>query len=240
MRRLIIIALVSLIGLPVFAAPTVSELEGVVGEWVKLKREGLEEKQRWEEERSGYERELALIDSQKRNLTQRLETLRTALADQKAPQERADRMKELSAQLQRVDAEVKEASDALEVLRKKVPKPLVGSLPQSVPTTGNVSTKLQRLLALHAAFSDLHNRIHITHEMLPVGDGKTQLFDVIYLGMARGFAVAADDSLALEGIPGEEGWQWKARPEWTAAIRGLQQTQSGELPPGYISLDVKP
>ena len=51
----------SLLGSVASAAPTVSELEGVVSEWVKLKREAVHEAAQWQEERAGYERELSLI-----------------------------------------------------------------------------------------------------------------------------------------------------------------------------------
>ena len=230
----------SLLGGVASAAPTVSELEGVVSEWVKLKREAVHEAAQWQEERAGYERELSLLSTQREVLQRRLAGIKGQLDAQGDDKTRAERITLLSKNLKRVEAEVDASASRLDALRVRVPKPLADTLPQPVGAEGAVSGKLQRLLALHAALADLHNRVHITHEMLQISSDQERMCDVVYLGMARGFAVSVDNSFALVGEPGESGWVWKAKPALIESIRALHLVQSGEQPPAYIPVEVAP
>ena len=43
--------------------------------------------------------------------------------------------------------------------------------------------------------------------------------DVLYLGLARGYAVSSDDEHALIGTPGPAGWSWRSAPDEAKRIR---------------------
>jgi hypothetical protein len=56
--------------------------------------------------------------------------------------------------------------------------------------------------------------------------------DVLYLGLAAGFAVAPDGASAALGQPGESGWTWRAAPagETADAIRRAIAVHRREAP----------
>jgi hypothetical protein len=60
--------------------------------------------------------------------------------------------------------------------------------------------------------------------------------DVLYLGLARGFAVAVDDSIAAAGSPETTGWRWTWDPELAAAVRRAIRYHRRELPAELVQL----
>ena len=60
--------------------------------------------------------------------------------------------------------------------------------------------------------------------------------DVVYLGLARGYAVSPDDAFAATGIPSQDGWLWTADPSIADAVRKLVRIQNKSLPPALVTL----
>ncbi len=63
--------------------------------------------------------------------------------------------------------------------------------------------------------------------------------DVLYLGLACGYAVSTDNSIAAMGSPSGSGWQWTIQPDIAPEVRSLIQIQKKEQPPALVTLPMR-
>ena len=97
---------------------------------------------------------------------------------------------------------------------------------------------LQKVLAGFAEVAKLEGNTHAVRAVLEI-DGKRRAMDVVYLGLACGYAVAPDNSTAAIGAPGPDGeWKWQMQPEIAGAVRKLFCVKNGECVPEIVNLPV--
>lgn len=208
---------------------SVDALEGLVTTWVNLRAEIAKEKTLWRERKTQWTREIELLKKEQAALKQRVanagDTATTRDAKQEALVARrkglADVLRDLGPVLDRLEVDLRRW-DA------RVPESLateIQALVARIPATHKeaqrrtVAQRLQTDVALLTQIETLHHGLHVTREVLPVKDTKRGEVDVLYLGLAQGFAVSTDGSWAAVGRLGDSGWTWVARPDIAGDVR---------------------
>jgi hypothetical protein len=102
----------------------------------------------------------------------------------------------------------------------------------------SLAERAQRVVALYTQLEQLLNNFHVTQQMLSTGEGRRQV-DVLYLGLANGFAVSADDQWAAIGTPGDRGWQWTPVPDQAGAIRDALNVIAQHEPARLVDLPLQ-
>lgn len=219
-----------------------STLEGLVGEWTDLRTAIATERREWTRQKGFLERETALLRKELFRLRSEKAELREvgSTAEEREAELSAER-DGLRARLDAFRPVLDRAEAGLRRSLARVPEPLVGKLDAAgrLPASAEAAEDLrvvdraQTLASLMTALEDLQGEIHLARRLLPVGGNRERQVEVLYLGMARGFAVSANDDWAAVGVPGENGWTWTPEPDLAARARAavsvLEQREPARL-----------
>jgi hypothetical protein len=195
--------------------PTLSDLDALTGRWIELRGTLAEEVRLWRNRRAAWEEEIALLEQETGILRQELETTRDLLST--AEERRTDalaRREQVEAHLDEADAVLDTALRDIRNLSPFIPAPLKDQLPHDLQRVlddgaGDLprAQRAQRLVAFLSTLESMQNRYHAVQQTLDTGTGRRQV-EVLYLGLARGFAVSPNSDWAAVGVPGEDGWSW--------------------------------
>ena len=210
-------------------AASVDGLERLVAKWVDLRARIADEKRSWKEQETRWRDEIELLKTEKASLQKEIDEAseREASVQEDRVELLADKekmgaaLKELPPLLDRAEAEIRK-------LKPLIPPPLAVPLKdafQQIPATHEetrrltLSRRLQLVIALYSQIETIQHNIHVTNEVLPADGGAEKEMDVLYLGLARAFAVSHDNKWAAIGTPATGGWNWEARKEIAEQVR---------------------
>ena len=203
-----------------------STLEGLVAKWVDLRRALTEEAETWEEQRAQLEQERALLSKAKETLEQEIAAAEGEQRSAEAERAKLLARKEgLEASLNARLSALRRAEADLKGWRTLWPPslltpPLRKAFDQlQKAEEQSVTRRLQVILSLYGEIERLQYGVHVVKEVLQTGSGRSQEMDVIYLGLAQGFAVSVDDRMAGIGRPVGDDWKWEWRPEVADEVR---------------------
>jgi len=204
------------------------ELDALVERWMALRTTMAEEKRDWEARREQWAEEIALLEREAATLKEEIdaghtfassvETKRAAVLARKERME-AERRK-LRAVLDRAEADLRR-------WRERIPPGLRASSAtafDALPATQKEAEKrplpkrAQTVAALYTQIETLQNRFHATRETLAVEGARRQV-DVLYVGLARAFAVSPGNDWAAVGVPSNTAWTWTPAIPDAAAVR---------------------
>ena len=221
-------------------------LEGLVRQWVELRTQIATENRAWQEQERQWQTEIALLEKEHDALKQEIAT--ASHQQQSHDQEQlalTARQEHLDAVLEKILPTLDQAEAALRSWQANIPPPLLGPLAESfqrLPETHEASLqistprRLQLVVALYAQIEELGHSAHVVKQVLDDGQGGRREMDVLYLGLARAFAVTPDGSTAAIGTPTADGWSWQARPEIAEQVRSIVAVQRRERPASLIPL----
>jgi hypothetical protein len=226
---LMILAALMLPGAPAPARePTLSDLDTLTGRWISLRGTLAEEKRLWRNRKAAWEEEIALLEQQSEALGAELDTTREVLST--AEQRRADalaRREEAESELGNADAVMDAAMRRIRRFASLIPVPLRAQLPTELQSlleadAGNLprAQRAQRMVAFLSTLESMQNRYHAVQQTLETDSGRRQV-EVLYIGLARGFAVSPGNDWAAVGVPGETGWIWTPDAVEPAKVRKL-------------------
>jgi len=223
-------------------APSTHTLEELVSRWVELKKTISAEKKDWREDKARLNAEYDLLRKERDILKEDISAARTSNTDLAEEQAGLLLKKEtLTKALDRAGPDLSDAKRGLQKWRTKIPPPLYSSLE---PLFGrldksselSVSQRLQIILSLYGEIENLQHDIRATKEILTTKSGKGREFDVIYIGLARGFCVSEDNDEAGIGHPTQNGWEWRWEEGWGGSIRSALDYYNREKSPDFIEL----
>ena len=205
------------------------QLDALAGQWVALRSEIAAEKSQAAARDTALREEIALLETEKAALEKEAAEFDAGASDdQKRLAEQAARGEAIRATIDAGRPALERAESALRALRPRLPATLLGDarpLFDALPTTAadaareSDGVRAQRVVALLAQVETLQTGVHSVKETLDTGGGLRRQVDVLYLGLARGFAVASDATWSGVGTPGPSGWTWEARPEIAPEVR---------------------
>ena len=230
---------------------TLTELDGLVGRWMGLRTTIAEEKREWQTQREQWEAELRLLEQEALALTKQIEE-----GSGEASNAEADRAQILAhtesmeAALDKTRRAIAQAEDELRVWQRRIPGALARvagidfrTLPASQEAADRtpLTKRTQVVVALFSQIETLQNSVHTTRELLsPAQDsGARRQYDVLYIGLARAFAVSPDNTLAAVGTPENDAWTWETRNTHAAAFRQAHDTATRKTPARLLTLPMR-
>ncbi|MDA0989121.1 MAG: DUF3450 family protein [Verrucomicrobia bacterium] len=204
-------------------------LEGLVKQWADLRTEIATEPRHWSAEQQQWARERIVLERELVGLDAELATAESV--DQTHEREQAEaltRRAEITESHEALKPLLDRAEAALRAWPPRIPAALAVDLQDDfaqLPASDHdaarrgVGERLQRIIALYTSIESIENDVHLVREILPIPAGTRREMDVLYVGLARAFAVSHDDQWAAVGSPGEPDWIWVVRPAMGPAVR---------------------
>ena len=210
-----------------------------------LRGEIAEEQQAWKRKEHQWQQEIVLLEEESRRLDEliaREKQLSLDKEDVVAGQlEHKDELKKVVAGVGLVADRI--ATKLAEIV-KYIPEPLqcdnisrACGLDESeslLPTS-----QLQIMVSALSEIESIQHSSHVVRELLTLegGAGRREM-DVVYLGLACGFAVSPDNSVAATGCPTSNGWKWTEDSAIATEVRKLVGIRQQKLPPSIVNLPV--
>lgn len=207
-------------------------LESLVAQWSDLRLTLAEEERAWEEDHEHLEREIDLLQKERSVLVKTMETENATEnpvdGSRPAILREQNRLVAISDAL---PALIGRAEASLRAWPARLPPPFRKPLDEAFrpiveeqekgapPRVESYGARLERVVALYTEIERLQSTIHVVREMLPGKDGTRREVDVCYIGLARAFAVSADNTWAATGTPSDAGWKWREDPMLAPRIR---------------------
>ncbi len=215
-------------GAAVSSAEDLAALDALTGRWMALRAALADEQRTWEQQQEHWQQEIALLRAEKQRRTAEIAASREVMSDLEGKRadvlRRKERMERAFAQLEPV---VSAAEEDLRDWEQRIPAGLRRELAQGFAglrqgadgsRRPDVVRRLQNAIGLYTDIESLQNRIHVTREVLDVGDVRREV-SVLYLGLSRAFGVSTGGDWAGIGEPQAEGWKWKAAPDLAPQIQ---------------------
>ncbi len=204
------------------------KLDVLVDRWMALRTTIAEEGADWKEREGQWKAEISLLEREAETLKKEInagDSFATSVEERRSTLlARKERTEE---ELHKLRSVLGRAEDDLRRWRKRIPSGMRLSLSagfDALPETQKDADKLlltkrsQNVAALYAQIEALQNQIHSQHETLDVNGMRRQV-DILYIGLARAFAVSPGNGWAAVGIPTDDGWAWTTRSEEAMGIR---------------------
>jgi len=207
---------------------SLTELDALVGRWMTLRTTLAEERRDWDARRAQWEDEIALLEQEDKTLTREIEEGSSFASS--VEQERAAvlaRKERMERELHLLRGVLDRAEADLKRWRLRIPGGLLaplnagfGALTVSPKEAAKqpLAKRAQTVAALYTQIEAMQNRFHATRESLEI-DGSRRQVDVLYVGLARAFAVSPADDWAAIGTPTESGWSWTPGSVEPPAVR---------------------
>jgi len=225
----------------------VRTLEGLVGRWVDLRGQIAEEQRTWSAQSAQWRQEMELLRTEQDGLSATLARLETAgETRQERSADLLERRNRLRMAMAEVDAVLKRMQPRLAALASPIPPALMSAdlaaalqaAEHESEGTGGMAARLQRMLGALKALETLQGGIHVTRVIVSLPASPRREMDVIFLGLACGFAVTTDDRLAAAGRPTPDGWRWEPLPAAAPAVRRMIQMANQDIAPALVTFPV--
>jgi len=226
-----------------------SGFEAQVRTWMELEKTRSDELRSWTEEKEILEHQKELLATEQTVLTQKMREVQTRLSSSQTLQaelelKRQQQEKDFAVALPRIAA----AEARLLQFRDQIPQGLRESNLQAFYLLEGserlpLTTRLSNVLKATAVMEELQKGIHRFPAIADSEDGKLKL-DVIFLGLAQGFAVTPDGtmgaSITLKQTEGEAPtWDWAWSEELGPKIRRFIESTDGKSAPKAETLPIE-
>lgn len=251
-RQLLLPAVLVLLSWSAMAQPSgisVDDLDALVGRWMELRAAIADEKRDWQAREEQWEQEIRLLEAEKKKLSTDLEASnRSASSVEKDRAATLARKEAMETVLEDLHPLLDRAESRLRAWEPLIPTPLSEGIVKglaSLPATQDQAQKralterAQRIAALYTQIESLHHGFHATQEVLDTGTDQRRQVDVLYAGLARGFAVATDDRWAAVGTPTNQGWAWQARPGIARNVREAVEVLNRQRTARLVDLPIQ-
>lgn len=245
-RMTLFLMILLLAGGPLVAedtATSLSTLEGLVNTWARLRTEIASEKREWAQQQKFLLAERDLLRGEVDRLSEEISRFREFSNTEEQEREALLQQRQsLSATLVKLEPiltglESRIRSQSAQVLSAMQSDfaSIVAGFPKvdADTNTSRVVDRMQSLASTLVFLEELHPQLHLGREVLEDGEDSRREMDVLYIGLARAFAVAMSNDWAAVGVPGRSGWIWDARPELASTIRSAieitRQRRSSEF-----------
>jgi hypothetical protein len=229
--------------------PGVDAVQNLVRDWLALRREITRAAGDWEAQKRLLRDEIHLLDQRKEALRQELAARREDEGTKR--KELAGAQEETAAaraNLERLLGPLTEAEAHLRAWCRGLPDALavhVRSAAAGLPgesrgtDLAGIGERVQLVFGLYSQLEKLDRGVHDGRMVLTAPDGRRVEMDVLFLGLAMGYAVSPDGRRAAVGRPGGEGWSWEWRPELAASIAKALAIHRKQEPAAFLALPVR-
>jgi len=250
MAATIVVAGLAALGAASFAQPDdpLGSTRTALEKWVETRRIMSEERREWALGREilgdrieairGEIAKLGTDEAKAREDITKLDLDRDELVAQN------ERLKEASAKLGEIIAALEARTLTLLV---RLPEPLrdrVRLLSQEIPTEGetsklSLSQRYQNVIGVLNEVNRFHKEITVTTERRGLGDGTTAEVTTIYVGIAQGFYVGRQGTVAGIGTGTAEGWTWRTANDIAPEVARLVAIVRNEDVAAFVPMPVR-
>jgi hypothetical protein len=100
------------------------------------------------------------------------------------------------------------------------------------------SERAQVLIGVLNEIDKFNNAVSIFNEKLKDQKGVEVAVQTVYLGLGGSYFANESGDFAGTGTAGQNGWEWKIRPELGSSIRDVIRIYRNEKPARFIPLPV--
>jgi Skp family chaperone for outer membrane proteins len=231
-------------GLRVAAADTVESVHRTAIEWVKLREEKARVERDWAQERDLIQATIPALQERLQQLEdkRKLTEEQTANARRETEQEAA-KGAALFAGLEKTNERLRQVSRELLQLRGSLPPRLNRALELAFGSLGDESLgpadRMRAVITVLDRCAQFNGAITFSEEALVLDGSKEKVVEVLYWGLAQGYALDRATNQAYVGRPGATGWTWELRPEAASKISAAITIHRDEAEPRFVMLPAK-
>jgi len=216
-------------------------------EWLSLRREIGQTRGEWQKEQELLQSEVAMLRELHEQHVVRLAEQEAALRDVEETMRALGRDSSQDGDnMERLKAAVVAGEACLQRWQTRLPAFLAESLhgefsrlAMESGADSGLGERLQRVVNLNTQLQLLTRAVNVGSLVLTTPAGDQQQMDVVFWGLAVGYAVAPDASLAAVAYPDKSGWQWTWRPDLAVGIRNVLASYRKDQPAVFVPLPVR-
>ncbi|BFM22446.1 DUF3450 family protein [Gilvimarinus japonicus] len=238
-RSLLCSSLLVMSGL-IQAEPATTAAEQLVSQWVGLEQQRNQMQTDWALTEAALRQQVSLLEAEQKELKQ-------ALAANKGERSEVDEARaqllleqeQMETDQQALEGQLERAYQQVQRVAPQLPPPLAAKWREPLAKLGaealDSSERLQALLALVADFDRFNARVALNTTAMTLTDGREILADQVYLGVAQGWYISADDQYFGRGTATASGWQWQEQADIDPAdVRAIVAMLKGEREPAMV------
>jgi hypothetical protein len=226
----------------------VGDARAALEKWVETRRVISKERSDWKLGKQILEEQVELRRGEIENLRDLIEKTRDSVAE--ADKKRAeliaerDRLEQASASLVEVvgdlETRTKELLPRLPDPIRELVKPLSQQLPEDPSHTElSLGDRFQNVVGILNAVEKSGREISATSEVRALPNGTSAEVTALYVGIAQGYYVSADQGAAGIGSSSEEGWIWRPANEAAAEIAKAIAILNNEVGAEFVELPIR-
>jgi len=242
-----VVLCLSVTGLHVIADDRITNLESTADQWIDLEINASKERSAWKSERVLLESTIRSLEMEQAFLneevasnqlaadlyTKNFENVATAISDKKSA---LDTLKE---RLQAYEARLKLLLPRLPEPLSRDIRPLVGKLGEKIDDHPvSVASRVQNVVTILTTIDQFNNSLTVTHQIRKTPDGGEFDTQVIYWGLAFGFAVDALGERSWRLSASDNGWRWEEDNEIATELVALIDIYERNREPELLTLPV--
>lgn len=229
------------------SAQSLDEARNLVSEWVGVEKTISEERSDWEAGQTIIKDMIALLETEKASLTDKIKLAEEGLSESdKKREELLQESDEYRAAVDVLGETIGMVEKRVIALHKQFPVPLqeeVSKLFARIPGEGekvrlSVSQRLQSVIAILSQADKFNSGVQFVSDIQKLDSGQSEV-DVIYFGLAGAFFKNREGTYVGIGFPSREGWQWEEVPQSKDEISRLFSVYAGEVQAEFVKLPVK-
>lgn len=242
--RLLLLALLGVLTVRGAEADSVADVEKAAAEWVKVRAETARIQTEWSGQKD-------LLESLVSGLGERAQTLEAKrdylLAKTAKDREEIAKLeagnKGSTDSVAAMEASLRTLDEQLVHLRPSLPPRLSEALELSYRSLAakelTVSERAQFTMTVLNRCMQFNHGITCEEEVLKLGGGNGQLFDVIYWGLSHGYALDRTTGNTWYGSPGPEGWTWEPLADGARPVGRLIAIYRSKGEPDFVPVPAR-
>ncbi len=229
------------------SAQSLDDARSVVSEWVEVEKTISEERADWEAGQAIIKDMIALLETEKASLTEKIKMAEEGLSESdKKREELLEESDEYKAAVEVLGSRIESVEGRVLALHKQFPVPLqeeVSTLFARIPREGeelrlSVSQRLQSVIAILSQADKFNSGVQFVSDIQKLDSGQSEV-DILYFGLAGAFFKNREGTYVGIGVPSDEGWVWEETPESGKEISALFAVYAGEVQAEFVTLPVK-
>ncbi|MFT3829936.1 MAG: DUF3450 family protein [Opitutaceae bacterium] len=226
------------------AEDATNEVQAAVSAWAKVRAETVRLESDWEWQRTFMQSTLdALTERAGRLEAKRDELLAKTAAERRDITELAERRQHMETAAAESTAHLRQLGERLSARRAWLPPRLSAALElpyRSLAMEGlSLGERMQHTMAILNRCTLFNRSVSVGEEMVLAEGGTPKLMEVVYWGLARGYALDRAGRSAYVGAPGDKGWAWTPAPELADRVAKLIAIAKDTREPDFVPIPVQ-
>ena len=224
------------------AAESLATVQQAASEWANLRAETVRLQTDWQWQRDTLEASLSALQARIATLERERDTIRATIQRESGS---SSSIEEKNAAAQEAIAAIEERLETflvqLDRTRPFLPPRLSEALELPFRSIRDAelgpAERVQHLITIFNRCSLFNKSITVGEEALALdGSERPRLHEVIYWGLAYGYALDRSGDKAYFGHPGEEGWVWELRANAAATVAQLLTIHEEQGDPAFVEI----